>query len=124
VSELSKPGRWTECLRANQSMKTKVRHGGLGINASVHRVQYGPGPPPCVVCTRDHRLCSSDTRYHRSPIECPPGTQPGRELNSGRDFLKNSLAEKSRRAEMLEKTRLDPRQDAQQRSPDEGSSMP
>jgi len=58
------------------------------------------------------------------PIECPPGTQPGRELNSGRDFLKNSLAEESRRAEMLEKTRLDPRQDAQQRSPDEGSSMP
>jgi len=46
------------------------------------------------------------------------GTQPGRALNCGRDFLKNSLAEESRRAEMLEKTLLDPRQDTQQRSPD------
>jgi len=46
------------------------------------------------------------------------GTQPGRALNCGRDFLKNSLAEESRGAEMLEKTLLDPRQDTQQRSPD------
>jgi len=70
--------------------------------------------------------CLANTAYHLTNARrgSGAGTQPGRELNSGRDFLKNSLAEESRRAEMLEKARLDSRQDAQQRSPDEGSSMP